>query len=114
MTPTSAPVLDRLIMREIPGVSPGLNPIGGRLPPGPSTEVTVWASRQDFRARDQLNIGDGSNFELSDRRFIVRAEGLPAWDVGDKFTSEGEAYTVRGVSQIGRSRFVELLARTTG
>ena len=74
---------------------------------------SVWCARFDFRARDQLNIGDGSHFELSDRRFVVRAEG-PAWDVGDVFTHEGETFTVRGVSQLGRIRHLELLCRSTG
>ena len=73
----------------------------------------VWCALRDFTGRDQLNIGDGSFFELSDTRIIVRAEG-PAWDVGDAFTLEGEGYTVRAVSQLGRSRHLELLARSVG
>ena len=112
---TSAPVLDRLLTRIIPGASPGLNPLGQPLPPLPDTDttVTVWAARRDFMSRDQLSIAPGQIFELSDTRFVVRAEGLP-WAVGDTFTFEGESYVVRGVSQIGRSRHLELLARTTG
>ena len=62
--------------------------------------------------RDHLNIGDGSNFQLADTRIIVRAEG--SWEVGDTFTLEGQRYVVRGVSQLGRSRFLELLARGAG
>ena len=50
-------------------------------------------------------------FELSDTRVVVRAE-LGAWNVLDTFDLEGERYTIRGVSQIGRSRYLELLART--
>ena len=73
----------------------------------------VWCQRRDFRPRDQLNIGPGVIFELSDTRFIVRADG-PAWDVSDTFTFEGESYAVRGVTELhGRLRFTELLARTT-
>ena len=110
----SAPVLDRLLRRVIKGASPGLNPLGNQIAPTSETEVTVWAARLDFRARDQLNIGDGSFFELSDRRFVVRAEGL-GWAVGDKFRDDaGEIYTVRGVSEMGRGRFLELLARSAG
>ena len=74
---------------------------------------SVWCARHDFSARDQLNIAPGQFFELSDRRFVVRFEG-PSWDVGDTFTFEGESYTVRGVSQLGRSRHLELLARVAG
>ena len=109
----AAPVLDRLLTRIIKGASPGLNPLGNPLPPTSTTEVKVWAARRDFASRDQINIGDGSFFELSDTRIIVRVEG-PAWDVGDTFTLEGESYTVRGVSQLGRSRYLELLARSAG
>ena len=106
-----APILDRLIQREIMGPSPGLNPLGTPLP-GPVTEIKVWAARRDFRARDQLNIGPGQFFELSDSRFIVRAEG-PAWAVNDTFTFEGDTFTVRGVNELqGRSRFLELLVRS--
>ena len=107
----AAPVLDRLLTRIIKGASPGLDPLGQPLPPTSTTEVKVWAARRDFTSRDQLNIAPGQFFELSDTRVIVRAEG-PAWDVGDTFTLEGESYTVRGVSQLGRSRHLELLART--
>ena len=76
-----------------------------------TTQRPVWAARRDFTSRDQLNIAPGQLFELSDTRVIVRAEG-PAWDVGDTFTLEGESYTVRGVAQRGRSRHLELLARS--
>ena len=113
MTSRTAPVLDRLLTRIIPGASPGLNPLGNPLPPTSTTTLSVWCSRRDFSARDQLNIGDGSNFALSDRRFTVRAEG-PAWAVGDTFTFEAESYTVRGVSELGRSRHLGLLARVAG
>ena len=108
----AAPVLDRLITRTVPGASSGLNPLGQPLPSAADTEVSVWAARRDFRARDWLNIGDGQHFEQADRRFVVRAGGL-AWDVGDTFRDDaGENYTVRGVSQIGRGRFLELLVRS--
>ena len=106
----SAPVLDRLLTRIIPGPSAGLDPLGQPLAPTTSTMLTVWCARRDFTSRDQLNIGDGSNFELTDTRIIVRAEG-PAWEVNDTFSMEGERYTVRGVAQLGRSRHLELLVR---
>ena len=107
-------MLDRLITRIIKGASPGLDPLGQPLPPTSTTEVKVWAARRDFTSRDQLNITPGQLFELSDSRFIVRAEG-PAWAVNDTFTLEGDTFTVRGVNELlGRSRFLELLARSIG
>ena len=70
----------------------------------------VWCTRLDFRGRDQINIGAGSNFTLADTRIIVRNDGT--WDTMDTFTFEGNNYTVRGVAKIGgRGRFLELQAR---
>ena len=84
-------------------------PTGG-LGPDVTVQQEVWCALRDFTGRDQLNIGEGSNFTLADTRVLVRADGT--WDVGDTFTLEGESYTVRGVRQLGRSRHLELLART--
>ena len=86
---------------------------GGTMTVTQTAMRSIWCQRRDFRPRDQLSIGDGAHFELSDTRFIVRADG-PAWDVGDTFTFEGESFTVRGVSEIGRRRWFELLARSIG
>ena len=109
---SSTPVLDRQLQRVIKGPSPGLNPLGQPLPSTSDTEVTVWCSRRDYRGRDQLNIGPGQHFELSDSRFVVRSEG-PAWAVNDTFTFEGDTFVVRGVNELqGRHGFLELLARS--
>lgn len=71
----------------------------------------VWCTRQDFRGRDQINIGVGSNFSLADTRIIVRNDD--SWASMDEFDFEGDSYTVRGVAAIGgRKQFLELLART--
>ena len=71
----------------------------------------VWCTRLDFRGRDQLNIGDGSNFELGDTRIIVRNDGT--WSTMDTFELAGESYTVRGVAEVGgRKQYLELLARS--
>ena len=69
----------------------------------------TWAARRDFMGRDQINIAPGQFFELSDTLIIVRADG--SWDVGDTFTLEGDSFTVRGIAQISRNRYLELLAR---
>ena len=75
---------------------------------------SVWAARRDFRARDQAELGDGDNFTLEDSRFVVRFEG-PSWNQGDTFIDDGgQARTVRGVNEIGRGRWLELLARSIG
>ena len=85
------------------------------------TTVTVerptWCARRDFLGRDLLGtITEGGGLvAITDSRFIVRAEGPATWDEGDTFTDdEGVKRTVRGVAQIGRGRFLELLARKVG
>ena len=85
-------------------------PTGGMSAPMEG-EQKVWCGLRDFTGRDQLNIGDGSNFTLSDTRVLVRADG--SWDVGDTFTLDGQGYTVRGISRVGgRKQYLELLSRT--
>ena len=100
---------------------------GGTLPAaGTALAITVetggtqtvtrqtWAARRDFMGRDVVQASDTGLYSLADSRFIVRAEG-PAWDEGDTFIDdEGVTRTVRGVAQIGRSRYLELLARSIG
>ena len=79
-----------------------------------TTQRPVWAARRDFLGRDLVTAIAGSLVTIGDTRFIVRAEG-PAWDEGDTFIDdEGVTRTVRGVAQIGRSRYLELLARFIG
>ena len=112
-----APVLDRVIVRTIPGESPGLNPFGQPLPPGDSTFVKVWAARRDYRGRDflQVSAGSGGLIGITSSRFIVRSEG-PAWDEGDTFTDDkGATQTVQSVGEVGgRGRWLELLTQSTG
>ena len=87
---------------------------GGTMTVTQTVTRPVWAARRDFRARDQLSIGDGQFFTLEDTRFVVRAEG-PPWSAGDTFVDDGgQARTVRGVNEIGRSRYLEILARSVG
>ena len=106
----SAPVLDRLITRIIPGESPGLNPLGQPLPPTSETVAKVWAARRDYRGRDFLQVAEsiGSLFAITSTRFIVRAEG-PAWAIQDVFTDDkGKRQVVQGIGEIGRGRWLEL------
>ena len=112
-TARQPPVLDRLISREVVGPSPGVDPFGQSLP-GPVTTVGVWAARRDFRPRDFLQRSPSGLVEIEDTRIYVRADSGP-WDAGDRIVDdEGVTRTVRGVSDIGRGRYVELLARKVG
>ena len=85
------------------------------LPLGAGTERVedriVWAGRRDFTAQDAINASVGGTFEITDVRFIVRADGV-AWAVGDSFLDDqGVKRTVRGIAHLDRGRFLELLAR---
>ena len=72
-----------------------------------------WAARRDFVGRDLVATIAGSLVTIGDARFIVRAG--PPWSTGDTFVDDaGVTRTVRGVAQIGRSRYLELLARSVG
>ncbi len=107
------PRLDRQITRIIPGMSPGLNPLGQPLPPTSETEVKVWAQRKDFSGKDFSQSVQGGIVTIRDTRYVVRSETGP-WSAGDTFTDEdGEALVVQGVAQIGR-QYLELLARSGG
>ena len=79
-----------------------------------TTERKEWAARRDFRARDLTQSITGGVITVEDTRFIVRAGG-PPWDEGDSLIDDkGVARTVEGTAQIGRGRFLELLARSIG
>ena len=108
------PRLDRQITRIVKGESPGLNPLGGPLPPtSEATEVKVWAARRDFSGRDFSQVVQGGLVTIRDTRYIVRVESGP-WAAGDTFKDEdGATLTVQGVQQIGR-QYLELLARSGG
>ena len=110
MTFPALPRLDRIITRQVAGVSPGNDGFGNPLP-GPITTVNVWAGRQDFTAEDQLRAAPVV-VAVTDSRYYVRAG---SWAVGDEFIDEdGVRRTVQGISVIGRGRFLELLARRIG
>ena len=111
-------VLPNVIVMELASAPPALPvahevvitlPTGGMSAPMEG-EQKVWCGLRDFTGRDQLNIGEGSNFTLSDTRVLVRADG--SWDVGDTFTLDGQGYTVRGIARVGwRRQYLELLSR---
>ena len=79
-----------------------------------TTQRQEWAARRDFMGRDVVQASSTGLYSLADSRFLVRAGGA-SWDEGDIFTDdEGVSRTVRGVAQIGRGRYLELLARSVG
>lgn len=73
-------------------------------------ETTIWAGRRDFTSRDQLDFSAGSNASFFDTRFYVRAN--TPWIRTDTLTSDGQLFTVRGISRAGaRGQYLELLVR---
>ena len=100
---------------NVPGAGMALTltvPTGGLTTLTVLEEVTIWAQRRDFGARDFVSAGDRGVITIMDTRFIVRSEST--WDEGDTFTDDdGKTRRVQGVVQIGRSHY-ELLARAIG
>ena len=86
-----------------------------RLPVGGGVERTVsrkvWASRRDFTGRDFLSTNTDREAVVGLSRWIVRAGGV-TWREGDTFEdADGQTWTVEGVAQLDRGRFVELTAK---
>ena len=76
----------------------------------PATSRTLWCARMDFAMRDMLRTDAGGLIEVEhDSRFHVR--WASSWKVGRTFTYRGEQWQVRAISEIGRRRGLELLAR---
>lgn len=77
---------------------------------GAATTRTLWCARMDFAMRDMLRTDAGGLVEVEhDSRFRVRYSS--DWEVGRTFTYRGETWQVRAISEIGRRRGLELLAR---
>ena len=94
-----SPVLDRLIQRTVTVL-------------GEQQVQTIWAGRLDFRARDFTREFDFGLLELEDSRWYVRPAS-PPWEAGDGFKDDtGLYWSVRGLSEIDRGRFTELLCRS--
>ncbi len=89
-----------------------------RLPVGEGVERTisrqVWASRRDFTGRDFLSTTADREAVVGLSRWTVRAGGV-TWREGDTFEdADGQTWTVEGVAQLDRGRFVELTAKRVG
>ena len=113
MTTREAPVLDRQIIANIPGVEIGRNDLNAPIY-GPHTPRPVWASRRDFAGRDFVDSGGpGGLVTLDDRRYLVRQESWPEVEATNTFLDDdGNTRTVQSVAEVGgRGRYYELLAR---
>ena len=84
--------------------------------PAPTeTAVKLWAARRDFSASDFLRSTDAGLINVENSRYLVRAESWPDVEAGDIFQDEDDhARTIQGVSETGRDRYLELLARRVG
>ena len=103
-----APVLDRLIVHQFTGASPGRDPYGGAIPGSPATR-RVWVSYRPFRAA-QLAAAESGLITVLDARFIARFDAV--WEVGQRFTFAGSTWEVRAVNEaIARERYLELVGR---
>ena len=104
-------------------VAPPAETVGGENLPGMDAEArvtaldsteattsTLWCARMDFTLGDMLDTDAAGLVEVQhDSRFQVR--WADTWAVGDRFTYRGDSWQVRALSEIGRRRGLELLAR---
>ena len=106
--------LDRLITRTIIGPSMDRDAFNQPVP-GLSTTVTLWASRRDFDAKDQLEFGGQlGGVQVLKSRWLTRGGlGFDPWKAGDSFLDEdGLRWTVEGVAELGRrGEFLELASK---
>ena len=107
---------------SIDGASlPGLRTAGAMTLTFPATavgteerEVKVWHRRTDFTAADFVKTAEAGLVTVKDTKLLVRASTGP-WTEGDAITDdEGRGRRIDGVSQVGRGRYIELLARRIG
>ena len=79
----------------------------------PTTTVSYFARREDFDAGDFLRVDDNATVVITDVKFTVRWD--TAWREGVEFIDDyGERRRIVGVSEIGRRRYQQLLARAVG
>ncbi len=72
----------------------------------------VHAARRDVSVRDELLTTQTLRAILDRAVYTIRNTGVDLVAAGDRFTDEdGATRTIEGVSQIGRQRYLEILAR---
>lgn len=98
--------LDRraTILRRIEGAVDALN-----APAITYTEVaTVWCQRLDTRAYERTD--SGKVYAVREAKFRMRFRELLATD---RIVSEGRAYEITGIAEIGRRAGLEVMAEAT-
>ncbi len=113
MTMRQPPVLDRLITRIETQYSDDVGAYGLPEVEG-ETRQTVWVARRDFTGRDLLDTNTDRAVAVGLSRWTVRAGGV-AWTEGDTFEDgDGVVWTVEGIAQLDRGRFLELTSKRVG
>ena len=104
------PNLDRRItlLKPRPAATP--NELG-ELVPGDPVEHPVWAERRDFTGREKLQAA--TEFTEQRTRFLIRwhSKVRPSWKLRDEY---GREYEIEGLAEVGRRRYLELLAVRNG
>ena len=104
------PNLDRRItlLKPRPAATP--NELG-ELVPGDPVEHPVWAERRDFTGREKLQAA--TEFTEQRTRFLIRwhSKVRPSWKLRDEY---GQEYEIEGLAEVGRRRYLELLAVRNG
>ena len=73
-----------------------------------------FEARRDFTGRDALESSIDREVVVALSRWTVRAD-VVSWTEGDTFEdADGQTWTVEGVTQLDRGRFVELMAKRVG
>ena len=99
------PNLDRRIALLEPGAATK-NELGESVP-GDPVEHPRWAARRDITGRERLRAG--TEFTEQRTRFVIRWDSKvrPGWRLRDEY---GREHEIEGLVEIGRRRYLELLA----
>ena len=106
---TTAIALDRLVTLHIPGAATIDD--YGQSQPGPVTDVKVWARRIDLTGRgiEQLEVENTQRLNIH-RTFIVIRHRADV-EAGQELTDDaGQKRRIIGLAELGRGRYIELLA----
>ena len=103
--------LDRRVTLLEPQEGQESNPWGGSTPTAP-LEHPVWAMRRDLRANERTLEG-GTLVAVLDVIFTIRyrADVTAAWRLR---TDDGREWLIKGVRQVDRRRWLELLCKRVG
>ncbi len=101
--------LDRRVVLLEP--RPERDPATGETVAGEPAEHPCWAARRDLGGRERLR--DGVEFGEERARFVIRwRDGVrPHWRLRDE---RGAEHAIEGLAEIGRRRYLEILAARAG